>query len=168
MRDSRFKDAHTRCLHSKYDQENGRFQTHELQFVRYNGAHQWKDALDCREFEQLSNKTSLPTGCGVMDGDLIIKTTVSTNSLYGLKLFRIAQCIYCAVNDEFIPPETFNSLSFKIRVLHGYPAERLLNILSSWPNGIVYFWLSGQLLCKAQRREHSLSYVTGVATQQSD
>ncbi|WP_206680859.1 hypothetical protein, partial [Endozoicomonas acroporae] len=40
--------------------------------------------------------------------------------------------------------------------------------LSSWPNGIVYFWLSGQLLCKAQRREHSRSYVTGVATPQSD
>ena len=41
-------------------------------------------------------------------------------------------------------------------------------MLSSWPNGIVYFWLSGQLLCKAQRRKHSLSYVTEVATQQSD
>ena len=40
--------------------------------------------------------------------------------------------------------------------------------LSSWPNGIVYFWLSGQLLCKAQRREHSRSYVTGVVTPQSD
>ncbi len=39
-----------------------------------------------------------------------------------------------------------------------------LSVLSSWPNGIVYFWLSGQLLCKAQRREHSRSYVTGVAT----
>uniref|UniRef100_UPI0019D66C74 hypothetical protein n=1 Tax=Endozoicomonas acroporae TaxID=1701104 RepID=UPI0019D66C74 len=43
-----------------------------------------------------------------------------------------------------------------------------LALLSSWPNGIVYFWLSGQLLCKAQRREHSRSYVTGVATPQSD
>ncbi len=41
-------------------------------------------------------------------------------------------------------------------------------MISSWPNGIVYFWLSGQLLCKAQRREHSRSYVTGVATPQSD
>ncbi|WBA82118.1 zinc ribbon domain-containing protein [Endozoicomonas sp. GU-1] len=41
-------------------------------------------------------------------------------------------------------------------------------VISSWPNGIVYFWLSGQLLCKAQRREHSRSYVTGVATPQSD
>ncbi|MGI2029221.1 MFS transporter [Endozoicomonas acroporae] len=40
--------------------------------------------------------------------------------------------------------------------------------ISSWPNGIVYFWLNGQLLCKAQRREHSRSYVTGVATPQSD
>ncbi|WP_163387766.1 TM2 domain-containing protein [Endozoicomonas acroporae] len=41
-------------------------------------------------------------------------------------------------------------------------------IISSWPNGIVYFWLSGQLLCKAQRREHSRSYVTVVVTPQSD
>ncbi len=40
--------------------------------------------------------------------------------------------------------------------------------ISSWPNGIVYFWLSGQLLCKAQRREHSRSYVTVVVTPQSD
>ena len=42
-----------------------------------------------------------------------------------------------------------------------------LNALSIWPNGIVYFWLSGQSLCKAQRRAHSLSYVTGVVTPQS-
>ncbi len=41
-------------------------------------------------------------------------------------------------------------------------------LISSWPNGIVYFWLSGQLLCKAQRREHSRSYVTVVVTQQSN
>ena len=41
-------------------------------------------------------------------------------------------------------------------------------IVSSYPNGIVYFWLSGQLLCKAQRREHSRSYVTVVVTPQSD
>ena len=36
--------------------------------------------------------------------------------------------------------------------------------LSSWPYGITYFWLLGQVLCEAQRREHSLSYVTGVVT----
>ena len=29
---------------------------------------------------------------------------------------------------------------------------------------LVYFWLLGQVLCEAQRREHSLSYVTGVVT----
>ncbi len=46
--------------------------------------------------------------------------------------------------------------------------EKKLKLLSSWPNGIVYFWLSGQLLCKAQRREHSRSYVTVVVTPQSD
>ena len=27
--------------------------------------------------------------------------------------------------------------------------------LSSWPYGITYFWLLGQVLCEAQRREHS-------------
>ncbi len=36
--------------------------------------------------------------------------------------------------------------------------------LSSWPYGITYFWLLGQVLCEAQRREHSRSYVTGVET----
>ena len=49
-----------------------------------------------------------------------------------------------------------DSLSLKL--------ERLPMALSSYPNGIVYFWLSGQLLCKAQRREHSRSYVTVVVT----
>ncbi|WP_163372731.1 hypothetical protein [Endozoicomonas acroporae] len=51
------------------------------------------------------------------------------------------------------------------KFIHGVDC---FSYLSSWPNGIVYFWLSGQLLCKAQRREHSRSYVTGVATPQSD
>ena len=36
--------------------------------------------------------------------------------------------------------------------------------VSSWPYGIVYFWLLGLVLCEAQRREHSRSYVTGVVT----
>ena len=36
--------------------------------------------------------------------------------------------------------------------------------ISSWPYGITYFWLLGQVLCEAQGREHSRSYVTGVAT----
>ncbi len=36
--------------------------------------------------------------------------------------------------------------------------------VSSWPYGITYFWLLGQVLCEAQRREHSRSYVTGVVT----
>ncbi|WP_206680808.1 hypothetical protein, partial [Endozoicomonas acroporae] len=57
--------------------------------------------------------------------------------------------------------ENVKSAVFPARVQRFY-------CLSSWPNGIVYFWLSGQLLCKAQRREHSRSYVTGVATPQSD
>ncbi|MBO9494885.1 DUF1848 domain-containing protein [Thalassotalea sp. G20_0] len=39
--------------------------------------------------------------------------------------------------------------------------------LSSWPYGIEYFWLLGLVLCEAQRREHSRSYVTGVVTKQS-
>ena len=39
--------------------------------------------------------------------------------------------------------------------------------ISSWPYGITYFWLLGQVLCKAQRREHSRSYVTGVVTKPS-
>ena len=40
-------------------------------------------------------------------------------------------------------------------------------VVSSWPYGIEYFWLLGQVLCKAQRREHSRSYVTGVVTKHS-
>ena len=39
--------------------------------------------------------------------------------------------------------------------------------LSSWPYEIIYFWLLGQVLCEAQRREHSRSYVTGVVSKQS-
>ena len=38
------------------------------------------------------------------------------------------------------------------------------SLLSSWPYGNTYFWLLGQVLCEAQRREHSRSYVTGVVT----
>ena len=41
------------------------------------------------------------------------------------------------------------------------------NLVSSWPYGITYFWLLGQVLCEAQRREHSRSYVTGVVTKPS-
>ena len=37
-------------------------------------------------------------------------------------------------------------------------------VLSSWPYEIIYFWLLGQVLCAAQRREHSRSYMTGVVT----
>ena len=40
-------------------------------------------------------------------------------------------------------------------------------LISSWPYEIIYFWLLGQLLCEAQRREHSRSYVTGVVTKHS-
>ena len=36
--------------------------------------------------------------------------------------------------------------------------------LSSWPYGITYFLLLGQVLCEAQLRLHSRSYVTGVVT----
>ena len=39
--------------------------------------------------------------------------------------------------------------------------------ISSWPYGITYFWLLGQVLCEAQPREHSRSYVTGVVTKPS-
>ena len=35
-------------------------------------------------------------------------------------------------------------------------------LISSWPYGITYFWLLGQVLCEAQPREHSRSYVTAV------
>ncbi len=35
--------------------------------------------------------------------------------------------------------------------------------ISSCANGIEYFWVSGQLLCKAQRREHSLYALWVVA-----
>ena len=42
-----------------------------------------------------------------------------------------------------------------------------LALLSSWPYEIIYFWLLGQVLCEAQRREHSRSYVTGVVTKHS-
>ena len=40
-------------------------------------------------------------------------------------------------------------------------------LISSWPYEIIYFWLLGQVLCEAQRREHSRSYVTGVVTKHS-
>ena len=45
-----------------------------------------------------------------------------------------------------------------------HDGQAISNGLSSWPYGITYFWLLGQVLCEAQRREHSLSYVTGVVT----
>ena len=40
--------------------------------------------------------------------------------------------------------------------------------IRSWPYGITYFWLLGQVLCEAQRREHSRSCVSGVVTKPSD
>ena len=42
--------------------------------------------------------------------------------------------------------------------------NRIREIISSWPYGITYFWLLGQVLCGAQRRGQSRSYETGVVT----
>ncbi len=88
----------------------------------------------------------------------VILTTISLLAFAG-------NSILCrmTLGEQEIDAASFTS----IRLLSGIISLRV-KMISSWPNGIVYFWLSGQLLCKAQRREHSRSYVTVVVTPQSD
>ncbi len=84
----------------------------------------------------------------------VILTTISLLAFAG-------NSILCrmTLGEQEIDAASFTS----IRLLSGIISLRV-KMISSWPNGIVYFWLSGQLLCKAQRREHSRSYVTVVVT----
>lgn len=139
VRDPSFALAHERCKHTLYDQETGRFQTHHLEAVRYSHTHRNKESLACVEFEKLLKKPYLPPEYLLNHDDSITRTTVSVNTLHGIKLFRVAQCIFSAIKVH-IDPEEFDSLSVKIRVLHGYPAERLLNMQSVQNEQGEYFY----------------------------
>ena len=89
--------------------------------------------LNCKKLEEMrtcmQRKGFLDKGYGLIEGDTIKKTTKSVNTLYAKSLFKVAQCVYSEIRQK-VNPNEFDFLSVKIRVLHGYPATRMLNIKS--------------------------------------
>ena len=89
--------------------------------------------LNCKELEEIrtcmQRKGFLDKDYGLIEGDTIKKTTKSVNTLYAKSLFKVAQCVYSEIEQK-VNPNEFDFLSVKIRVLHGYPATRMLNIKS--------------------------------------
>lgn len=89
--------------------------------------------LNCKKLEEMrtcmQRKGFLDKGYGLVEGDTIKKTTISMNTLYAKSLFKVAQCVYSEIRQK-VNPNEFDFLSVKIRVLHGYPATRMLNIKS--------------------------------------
>ncbi len=89
--------------------------------------------LNCKKLEEMrtcmQRKGFLDKEYGLIEGDTIKKTTKSVNTLYAKSLFKVAQCVYSEITQK-VNPEEFDFLSVKIRVLHGYPATRMLNIQS--------------------------------------
>ena len=90
-------------------------------------------ALNCKKLEEMrtcmKHQGFLDKGYGLVEGDTIKKTTKSVNTLYAKSLFKVAQCVYSEIRQK-VNPNEFDFLSVKIRVLHGYPATRMLNIKS--------------------------------------
>lgn len=89
--------------------------------------------LNCKKLEEMrtcmQHKGFLDKAYGLIEGDTIKKTTKSVNTLYAKSLFKVAQCVYSEIHQK-VNPNEFDFLSVKIRVLHGYPATRMLNIKS--------------------------------------
>ena len=90
--------------------------------------------ISCKDLEQIrrsmKSKGFIDRDYNLNSGDTITKTTLSVNTRYALKLFKVAQCIHGAIT-QAVDPNEFDFLSVKIRVQSDYPAVRMLNIQST-------------------------------------
>ena len=144
VNDPQYLHAVSNCEHVHYNQKEGRFTWHTVQQVKHDrhitnqeskpGIGHTHGVISCKDLEQIrrcmKSKGFLDRDYNLNSGDAITKTTLSVNTRYALKLFKVAQCIHGAIT-QAVDPNEFDFLSVKIRVQSDYPAVRMLNIQST-------------------------------------
>ena len=144
VNDPKYLHALSNCEHVLYKQEEGRFFWHTVQQVKHDRHMTNQESkprighthgvISCKDLEQMrrcmKSKGFLDKDYNLNSGDTITRTTLSVNTLYALKLFKVAQCIHGAIT-QAVDPDEFDFLSVKIRVQGDYPATRMLNIQSA-------------------------------------
>ena len=143
VNDPQYLHALSNCEHVHYNQKEGRFIWHTVQQVKHDRHITNQESkprighthgvISCKDLEQMrrsmKSKGFLDRDYNLNGGDTITRTTLSVNTVYALKLFKVAQCIHGAIT-QAVDPNEFDFLSVKIRVQDDYPAARMLNIQS--------------------------------------